>query len=426
MTDKELEEVQYKELCEEVKWPKVIDKKYFNKIYGPKDKDKENENEKESPVKYFWGLCGQDLRNIDMSHLSLEDFKRFSFDENTIFSFQQKLKFNPDKLLEEGKVFSEDIKDLHAAGIDGTGVKIAIIDRIPDCSHRDLKDKIRFFKRFYEGEAPSFNHGLPVTSLIADNQCGVAPNVSLYLFSTDFLKEEKEKIFKYILENNMKFDLISMSSFIDREPNFQQLKSQLISSGNQILDSFRFFENFVMGIKEKYMKPEANLLEMHKNRDSYPEYYKKALETIPTNVVVPCAGRTYLQLNGGYMYDGNNSASYSIPQVAGSYALAKQLRGNLTYDEFAKIAKETAHKTSDGFYNINLKGIVREIEKINFQNKDKDAENLEIYNNSKEYFLRLDDIEKNKNVKTLDFSVNLNKDCSKLNSTEKSYDDLIL
>lgn len=422
MNYKELEELQYKEICNKINLPKVIDKNYLDLLYKSMSEDKRTE----PPLEYTFGLSGQDVRNVDMHSLSLEDFKKISFDENTIFSFQQKLQFNPDKLLEEGKIFSEDIKDLHTAGIDGTGVKIAVIDKVTDFSNINLKNKILFFKKFCTKYNPFIAHGLTVTSLIADEQCGVAPNVSLYLFSTNFFKDEKEDIFKYIIKNNMKFDLISMSSFINKDPSIEELKKQLLASDNQILDSFKFFENFAYGRKNNNITLDETLQNVYNNRKNETEYIRKTIETIPTNVIISCAGRTHLQINGGYMYEGNNSASYSIPQVTGSYALAKQLRNNLSYDEFVRIAKETANKTPEGFYNINLKGIIRKIEKINCENKDRDIENFEIYNNSKKYFLRLDNIEKNKKVKNSKFSTISKENSLKSNIIEKDNDNLIL
>lgn len=41
------------------------------------------------------GLCGRDVSEIDMSNLSIEMFKRLTFDTKTTFSQEQLEKFHP-------------------------------------------------------------------------------------------------------------------------------------------------------------------------------------------------------------------------------------------------------------------------------------------------------------------------------------------
>ncbi len=59
------------------------------------------------------------------------------------------------------------------------------------------------------------------------------------------------------------------------------------------------------------------------------------------SIEIPCGGRTFSTSDGEDKYWGTCSASYTIPQVAGYFALAKQISPNITYDEFVKICRET-------------------------------------------------------------------------------------
>ena len=55
-----------------------------------------------------------------------------------------------------------------------------------------------------------------------------------------------------------------------------------------------------------------------------------------------------------YLYCGQATYSWSIPKLAGFFALALQLKPDLTYDEFVNISSETKQiKNGITFFNIN-------------------------------------------------------------------------
>ncbi|MDD3303622.1 MAG: hypothetical protein PHP54_01745 [Clostridia bacterium] len=61
----------YDSNCLQVKVPPVIDKEYIE------DRNRNNNNTAHDK-QYSWEFCGQDLRNVDMGHLTLDDFKEFT------------------------------------------------------------------------------------------------------------------------------------------------------------------------------------------------------------------------------------------------------------------------------------------------------------------------------------------------------------
>lgn len=88
------------------------------------------------------GLCGKDVSKIDMSNLSPANFRRLTFESETIFSAEQIKKFYPQKILEEGKSFSNGMERLHAEEIDGRGTTIGIIDSCFDSAIAEFDDRV--------------------------------------------------------------------------------------------------------------------------------------------------------------------------------------------------------------------------------------------------------------------------------------------
>ena len=63
------------------------------------------------------GLCGKDVSNVDMSELSTDMFLRLSFDQKTVFSKEQIEKFNPSKILENGKKLDPKMQEIQDGGL---------------------------------------------------------------------------------------------------------------------------------------------------------------------------------------------------------------------------------------------------------------------------------------------------------------------
>ena len=74
------------------------------------------------------GLCGIDLSLWDLSQLDFEHLKLLCFNENTIFSEEQKKRLHPEKLLEEASTPLMEMAKMHSQNIDGSNIIVAIID----------------------------------------------------------------------------------------------------------------------------------------------------------------------------------------------------------------------------------------------------------------------------------------------------------
>ena len=61
---------------------------------------------------------------------------------------------------------------------------------------------------------------------------------------------------------------------------------------------------------------------------------------------------------GQYVYNGRGGMSWSVPYLAGLFALALQVNPNLQREEIAEIIKESVVMNKKGLRIVNPKGIV--------------------------------------------------------------------
>ena len=81
------------------------------------------------------------------------------------------------------------------------------------------------------------------------------------------------------------------------------------------------------------------------------------------SIEIPCGGRTFAAPGNLYKYFGTCSASYTIPQLAGLFALAKQMCSDIRFAEFIKASRKTAINM-DGRYIIEPEGLIEEVERM--------------------------------------------------------------
>lgn len=362
-----------------------------------------------------WGICGVDVSHIDMSGLSLEAFCIIKFDENTIFSKEQKAKFKPQEILENGKSFGLGMDDLHQAGINGNGVNIAIIDQSFDTDIQELKradgtSKVKLYDDRRE-TYPDFEffHGKTVATLCVGETVGVAPGASLYFFSNTFwpTKEgvaEIETIYEQIQALNAKganIGIVSEShdvrvqndSEIDHLTNDKWYK--IFEESNVAKISTRDYGNISC-------RGERNNYDDINNPDSI-SISRDSVEEDKEFLLLPVGGRTYPQVgDNGYMYSGRWCGSWGVPQISGLLAIARQMNPEITFDEFDEICAVTCDRNSEGLKIINPENMVREIDERNKQLAKENSKRQAISENSSRLIGNLDRIkQKGKESKTV-------------------------
>ena len=330
--------------------------------------------------------------------------------------------FNPKKLLEKSKNPGLGIKKLHEQGITGQGVVVAIIDLKLDINHSEYKDSISDYQEYDEAKnEPISMHGPAVTSLLVGKDCGVAPGAKLVYKAvpSDHYFYGGSKALNDIIENNkhipqneqVRIVSCSIGYMIDNpEPGLDKWiktiqKAQeagifVIDVGGDKIDidftgggspeNKDDFESYRPGLAYNDEKEDINKLILDKliaegNIDKILEWIKetskdellnisdsdlrKKIEThlaelknkMATEIIVPSDYRTMASSwskEGQYMYNGKGGMSWSVPYLAGLFALALQINPNLQKEEIAEIIKKSAVVNNKGLKIVNPEGII--------------------------------------------------------------------
>jgi len=290
-----------------------------------------------------------------------------------------------EKKIEDGKNPGLGIIELHEQGIDGSGVNVAIIDQKLLLGHREYKNSLAGYSEYGEAKYEQTSmHGPAVASLLVGKSCGVAPEAKL----TYMAVPSGERNFKWyvraltdIIDANKvakpsgKIRIVSCSIGYDTEnpePSLDQwiqTKKDAERAGIIVVDTSDDFKFDFLG---------GGSLDKN-NIDGYDfALFLKERNTSdwkPHGIIVPSDYRTMAGRNGEneYMYEEKGGASWSVPYLAGIFALALQVNPELTQEELFRVATETAQTNSKGLKIINPKGIIEKIKK-NEQNKKYNSE----------------------------------------------------
>ena len=375
----------------------------------------ETENKQEQTIAQFEDLRGKDLSTKNLVDVPVDILRTTEFDTETIWPEKEKLpkNFDPEKLLEESKNPGLGIKELHEQGITGQGVVVAIIDQKLDINHPEYKNSVVDYKEYDEaGKEEVSMHGPAVASLLVGKDCGVAPGARLVYKATpsgrSFLSEAQA--LKDIIEDNKnvpqneKVRVVSCSidymlekpepgldEWIDALKKAKELGIFVVDvGGNQIDISFsgggspenkNDFENYLSWLREDEGNEELNknisegnieeilkkLREVKKDdlaNISDIDLRKKIealLDKRKKEIVVPSDYRTMASSwnkEGQYMYNGRGGISWSVPYLAGLFALILQINPNIKREEIAEIINKSATVNKKGLRIVNPKGII--------------------------------------------------------------------
>ena len=131
-------------------------------------------------------LQGRDLRQLDLLE-RLPDLLQASFDSHTQWPDELPAAFGPARFLELGKNPGLGLRALHAKGITGRGVSIAIIDHRLLVDHAEYGDRLRLYEELHSLDPRASMHGTAVASIAVGKTVGVAPGADLYYISDYFM-----------------------------------------------------------------------------------------------------------------------------------------------------------------------------------------------------------------------------------------------
>jgi hypothetical protein len=308
-----------------------------------------------------------DLRGDNLSQLDLKDrigdLFYSDFDSRTVWPDSGKLPagFNYNYIMELGKNPGLGIRSLHRQGITGSGVGIAILDQTLLTDHKEYGERLRLYEEigsmvFMDAQM----HAPAVASIAVGKTVGVAPGADLYFiaesnailtgktgYTWDF-HDLAHGVWRVLdinkhLPQDKKIRVLSMSIGWDRtQAGYEEITNAVneakadgmlvVCSSIEDVHGFKFnalgrdpladpdsFESYIPGMFW------AN------------DFYANSSSSFYANrLLVPMDSRCTASPTGNndYVFYREGGWSWSIPYIAGMYALCAQVKPSITPDIF--------------------------------------------------------------------------------------------
>jgi hypothetical protein len=316
-------------------------------------------------------LRGCDLRKLDLRK-SAADLYYADFDMETKWPSADRMPagFDPRRILEIGKNPGLGVRRLHARGITGRGVGIAIIDQPLLVDHREYAARLRLYEEInVRFAAESEMHGPAVASIAVGKTVGVAPGADLY-YIADYPGTFKPAggfvyDFGYLAKGIRRILAINRGL-----PGGHKIRVISISLGwmpgmkgyekiTRAVNEARRAGVFVVSTSESQIYG-FNLMGMGRSPLSDPDkrtsygtglFWAGELQAHPAQVsaflrrtlLAPMDSRATADPKrvAGYAFYREGGLSWSIPYVAGVYALAAQVDPAITPERFWRLALST-------------------------------------------------------------------------------------
>lgn len=330
-------------------------------------------------------LRSGDLSDVDLSS-SYNLLLEATFDSQTIWPDSLPNGFDPNTVMELYKDPGLNVKSLHKKGITGKGVGIGIIDQTLLVEHQEYKDQLAYYEEgetiqhkengniFYEDASM---HGAAVASIAVGKNTGVAPEATLYYIGENFVTIDTEDHSPLASALNQLLDLnknlptankirvisISWGNENKNRKGYDEYMSALARAKEEgvfvLTTSLEQREGFQLNGLGKKPLADANDFNSYKPCRWYPEHTSNRLSA-------PMDYRCIASPTGSsdYVVYPQGGLSWVMPYLAGTYALACQVKPDITPNEFWKVALETS-VTNDASLPgiINPCGIIDTLEK---------------------------------------------------------------
>ena len=276
-----------------------------------------------------------------------------TFSNSTRFPSGNKLPagYDPAELLEWGKYPGLNIDILHAHGFTGKGAVIAYADQVLTPHEQYDLSVIH-----YTNNAPesSSMHGPSVTSMLAGNETGTAPDAELYFFSypqAEDMSYLARCLYQVMdlnrgLPDDRKIRMIGFSNNIRPDvPNNDQLVEAVEACRESGVMVWFCGDYSVAGF--------VPLSDRNNFDNLYPD--PRYGSGNPRLVHVPGSGRTGATGPGktDYIYWSQGGLSWTMPYILGLYAIVLEIDPSLTQDEICRMVVDTAYENPQGMCVVN-------------------------------------------------------------------------
>lgn len=306
-----------------------------------------------------------DLRGSDLSQLSvvdrLSDLLHADFDSATKWPEQLPDGFDPSAIMELGKDPGFNIGKLHEKGITGKGVGIAIIDQTLLVDHVEYRDRLKHYEEIHNTMETSTMHGAAVASIAVGKTVGVAPESDLYYIADTYGNYTALGTFSYDFTWLAKAvdRVVEINNTLPEESKIRVIAMQIGWNSEQkgyqdIVDAVeRAKATGVFVVSSSLWETYDNTLYFHglgrdpnadpNVLDSYgpgswwaASFFSRKTSFKATPLLFPMDSRCTASPTGvnDYVFYAQGGWSWSIPYIAGLYALACQVKPDVTPDEF--------------------------------------------------------------------------------------------
>jgi hypothetical protein len=311
-------------------------------------------------------LRGYDLSGLDLRN-SIKDLSFADFDDKTIWPAADKMPvgFDCQQIMELGKNPGLNIQQLHQEGIGGKNVGIAIIDQTLLVDHQEYSGQIRLYEEsddIQNGWLESQMHGAAVASIAVGKTVGVAPGADLYFIATAICNQGTyesndfsclAKSVRRIIEINRqlppdrKIRVLSISvGWGPASKGYAEIQSAVQEARNEgifiICSSERDIYKFNFQGLGRPPLSDPNDFNSYEPGSWWADQYFQGY-SLQNTLLVPMDSRTTASPTGvnDYVFYREGGWSWSIPYIAGVYALAAQVKPDITPDVFWSTALQT-------------------------------------------------------------------------------------
>lgn len=312
-------------------------------------------------------LRGADLTGVDMPQgLDTVDavLENVVFDTDTRWPAVLPDEIAPSLLLMIGMDPGLGVRSLHAQGYTGQGIGIAIIDQPLLVDHVEYADRVRLYRAYGAAkDGVATEHGTAAASIALGAATGVAPDALLYYIADDPLLAAGDTVIRDFSRYAQHIDrLIELNRTLPADERIRviamaigwQAEEQGVDALEAAIERAR-----AAGIAVLWRGETDPLVGLFggMGRDVYgdPNDIAAARPALATrgalyagqfsvDILVPMDGRTVASPTGAaaYTYYARGGEGWSVPYVAGLYALACQAVPDLTFEAFAAAALDTA------------------------------------------------------------------------------------
>ena len=323
-------------------------------------------------------LRGHDVSGLDLSDAG-DDLAYADFDSHTVWpaASQMPVDFDPQQALETGKNPGLGVRGLHAAGITGRGVGIAMVDQPLLAEHQEYAGQLRWYEEIGSGSVGSASmHGVAVASIAAGRTAGVAPESDLYfigvrvgLGSVFMQNHDYARAVRRILEINRalpahrQIRVISISlGWLPNSPGYYDITAavnEAKAAGMLVVCSnLSQVHGLAFNGLGRFPLADPDRIESYEPGLFWAQSFHAGQGLTADVLLVPMDSRTTGSPTGReeYAFYRRGGWSWSIPYLAGSYALAAQIDPGITPDRFWALALQTG-----GTIEIERGGRVRKL-----------------------------------------------------------------